>query len=128
MQILRSATLMRVQAMITTPKECPSDAELMRIITAIKVIHGVDVFMSDRSGRGYPANGTWIAYKWKNLATVRKYYRDFSFWLSAEFGELSNYADTGVKDQSNTGQSFEGDQGGMVLQPSSGAVWQGWNT
>ena len=108
--------------MITAPKECPSDAELMRIITAIKVIHGVDVFMSERS-REYLASGTGIAYNWEDLATVRKYYKAFALWVASYFGEMSRYADAGVEDQSNTGQSTEGNQGGMVLQSASGAVW-----
>lgn len=100
--------------MITAPKECPSDAKLLRIIAAIRVIYGVDLFIHRwaTSRRGS-----------EDLSAIKKNYVAFSLWVAVNYGELSKYADAGVKDQSNAGQIVEGDQGDMVLQPTSGAVW-----
>jgi hypothetical protein len=90
--------------MIKIPNECPDDTQLIGIVTAIKVVHGTDVFKM----RGF-----------RNLAKVRINYKAFNLWLAANYGELSKYGDTdaypGVESQIEAGQGTESHQGSMVL-------------
>lgn len=90
--------------MIKIPNECPDDRQLMTLIAAIKVVHGVDVLTFD------------IA---KNLTKLRRNYRTFTLWFAANYGELSKYGDTdaypGVESQIEAGQGTKSSQGIVVF-------------